>query len=218
MNVSGGRCAVSFLRKILCSWLDQVEQVAELRRRVSAMPRTRNHRGSARSETPATTVLQRRRHVDQHVAAADQIHARERRIDGDVLPGEDAQIAHRLFWSDSRWSSFVKKRAQPLGADLGLDALRVEAGAGLVERTRDRPGRWRRSAWPLAARTRPGTRASAIAIEYASWPGRAPGHPDPDRLVPRRLPSTISGNTVALQLVEHSGSRKKLVTLIRTSR
>src|SRR5580765_3345549 len=38
--------------------------------------------------------LQRRGEIDQKIPATDQIHAGKRRIIGDIVPGEDAQIAN----------------------------------------------------------------------------------------------------------------------------
>ena len=71
-------------------------------------------------------------HVDQHVAAADQVEAAERRVGGQVVPGEDAQLADRLA------DLVVAVRAdeeppQPLGGDVDLDVVEVDAGAGLLQ-------------------------------------------------------------------------------------
>ena len=77
--------------------------------------------------------LQRRGHVDQDVAAADQIHVRERRIGGEVLAREDADVADRLV--DPVEVVFLLEEAvQPFGRELGLDALGIEPGAGPLQR------------------------------------------------------------------------------------
>jgi hypothetical protein len=41
-------------------------------------------------------LLEHRSHVDQNVAAADQVQAREQRVHRKVLPGENAAFAHRF--------------------------------------------------------------------------------------------------------------------------
>ncbi len=79
--------------------------------------------------------LERRRHVDHDVAAGHQVDARERRIDRQVLAREDAQVADALL--DAVVAVLLDEElAEALGADLGLDALGIDAGAGPIERAR----------------------------------------------------------------------------------
>ena len=77
--------------------------------------------------------LQRRGHVDKHIAATDEIHMRERRVGGQVLAREDAALADRFV--DAVEVVFLLEEAvQPLGRELGLDALGIEPGAGPRQR------------------------------------------------------------------------------------
>ena len=39
--------------------------------------------------------LERGIQVDQHIAATDQVHTREGRVDGQIVPGENAKIPDR---------------------------------------------------------------------------------------------------------------------------
>ena len=76
--------------------------------------------------------LQLRVQVDEDVAAEDQVEPRERRIPGEVLAREDAQVAHHLADAvaavDPR-----EEAAQPLGDDVGRDARRIDAGARVLD-------------------------------------------------------------------------------------
>ncbi len=67
--------------------------------------------------------------VDHHVPAADQIHARERRIGQHVVPGEDADVADRLA-DPIAAVGFHEEASQPLARHFVLDAAREQPGAG----------------------------------------------------------------------------------------
>ena len=115
--------------------IGEFEQVAEGADRLG-LPEDQEPAGVQREmEHRQEPFLQHRRHVDQHVPAGDEVDARERRVDGDVLPGEHAQVAHRLLDPVAALLAH-EEPAQPLGRDLGLDAFRIDAGARLLERRR----------------------------------------------------------------------------------
>ena len=78
-------------------------------------------------------LLQRRGHVDQDIAATDEIHMRERRIGGQVLASEDAAIADR-FVDAVELVFLLEEAVQPLGRELGLDARGIAPGAGPLQR------------------------------------------------------------------------------------
>ena len=78
-------------------------------------------------------LLQHDVHVDQDVAAENQVETREGRILGQVLPREDAQIAHGL--ADAVAAIDLREEAaQDLRRDVRLDARRIESGAGVFDR------------------------------------------------------------------------------------
>ena len=77
--------------------------------------------------------LQWRRHVDEHIAATDEIDARERRVRGNVLTCEDANITNRLV-DPVDMILFVKEASQPFRGNLGFDTFRIRARARTVER------------------------------------------------------------------------------------
>src|SRR5262249_8066930 len=77
-------------------------------------------------------LLQGHVEIDQDVPATDQVEPGEGRIDGQVVPGEDAQIAHRL--ADLVVAiDLGEEAAQPVGGDVQLDVVHVDAGAGLFQ-------------------------------------------------------------------------------------
>ena len=78
-------------------------------------------------------LLQRGAEIDQHVAAADQVELRERRVPRHVLRREDARVPNRLadLIAPVR---FDEEAAQPVGRDLGLDACGECPGAGSGDR------------------------------------------------------------------------------------
>ncbi len=79
-----------------------------------------------------TLLLQHRLEVDQHVAAADQVDARERRVGEHVVAREHAHVADRL--ADPVAAVDLDEEApQPLGGDVLRDGLRVDAGARLLD-------------------------------------------------------------------------------------
>jgi hypothetical protein len=77
-------------------------------------------------------LLQRRFQIDQQVAAADQVHLRERRIDQQVLLGKDAHIAHVLVDAVAALH-LHKKAAQPFRGNVALNIFRINAVARLVD-------------------------------------------------------------------------------------
>src|SRR5262249_245155 len=70
--------------------------------------------------------LQRRAEVDHHVAAADQIEFRKRRILRHVLPSEDAAIADRLADAIAA-IHLAEETAEPLGRHFADDILGIKA-------------------------------------------------------------------------------------------
>src|SRR5438270_1893373 len=70
--------------------------------------------------------------IDQEVSAAHQIEPREGRVAGEVLAGEDAQIADRL--RDLVVAIELDEEApQPRARDLTGDVVEVQPCAGLVD-------------------------------------------------------------------------------------
>ena len=201
MNVSGGRLADLPLAVDLVGAGRELEQVAERPDRFGQAQHQEAAGIQREVKHRQQPLLQRRRHVDQHVAAGDEIDARERRIDGDVLAGEHAQVADALL--DAVVAILPgEEPAQPLGADLGLDALGIEAGARLVERRRVAEVGGEdldRRAWSSRCR---GTRAAPSRSNRP--PGRS-SSPAPRRgsACPSALPLTIAGKTCSLQVLEH---------------
>ena len=76
------------------------------------------------------SLLQRRAHVDQHVPATDEIQLGKRRIAGQIVPREDAQIAHELL-DLIAMVGLDEKRLQPRRRHPGDSRLGVDAGAGI---------------------------------------------------------------------------------------
>ena len=78
-------------------------------------------------------LLQLRLQVDEHVAAHDEVHLREGRIGGQIVPREDAELAHRL--ADLMLAIHLHEEApQPRPRDIELDIVRVDPGARLHDR------------------------------------------------------------------------------------
>lgn len=78
-------------------------------------------------------LLQGGRHVDEDLAAGDQIDVRERRIGGDVLPGEDAHVTDRL--GDAAAVLLLLEEApQTRRRNLGFVAVGTDAAARLLQR------------------------------------------------------------------------------------
>ncbi len=77
-------------------------------------------------------LLQRRRQIDQHVAATHHIDMGKGRVQGQVLARKDAQIAHR-FVDAVDMVLLLKKTSQALGTDLGFDIVGINAGARFVQ-------------------------------------------------------------------------------------
>ena len=77
-------------------------------------------------------LLRARLEIDQHVAATDEVYARERRVGGEVLPREDHHIAHRLIDTVAA-VRLDKEPLQALWGEIGDEALRVQTTAGLLQ-------------------------------------------------------------------------------------
>ena len=78
-------------------------------------------------------LLQLRLQVDEHVTAHDEVHLREGRIGGQIVPREDAELAHRL--ADLMLAVQLHEEApEPRRRDIELDVLRVDPGARLHDR------------------------------------------------------------------------------------
>src|SRR5207302_1682698 len=69
---------------------------------------------------------------DEEVAAADQVEARVGRVAGQVVPGEDAQLADALADVVVPFDP-EEEAAQPFRRDVDLDVVHVDARAGLVQ-------------------------------------------------------------------------------------
>ena len=204
MNVSCGR-----LRRLLLP-IDLVRAIRELEQVVERADRF----GQAQDEEPARIqgevehrqqpFLQRRRHVDQHVAARHQIDARERRIDRDVLPREDAEVAHALL-NPVVPILLDEEPSQPLGTDFRLDALRIEAGARLVEEAGiAEVGREDLNRSLRLGRVEELQQGHRDRVRLLA--GRAARHPDADR---RSVGLAVDdrGEDLALEILEHLRDR-----------
>src|SRR5579871_4272366 len=77
--------------------------------------------------------LQHGTEIDEDVAATDQIHARERRITEDILPGEDAHVADR-FGNLVSVGHFVEEAPEAYLGDFSGDVLLVKTGARALNR------------------------------------------------------------------------------------
>ena len=88
--------ARDLLRIDLVRPVHHLEQPVELPHRLGRPEHQESRHVERVMEGRQDPPLQRRGHVDQDIAATDQIHMRERRIGGDVLAREDAAIADRL--------------------------------------------------------------------------------------------------------------------------
>jgi hypothetical protein len=76
--------------------------------------------------------LQARLEIDQEVAAANQVDARERRVGDETLAGEHHHFAERLAYPVAALL-LDEKVPQPLWRDVVGEALGVQAVAGLVQ-------------------------------------------------------------------------------------
>ena len=125
-------------------------------------------------------LLQHRVHVDEDVAAEDQIQARERRVPGQVLSGKHAHVADRLADAVAAVGA-DEERAQAFRRYVLGDAGRIDAGAGELDggladvgRENLHAGVRMISLQDLGQRDRHGVGLFA---------GRAAGHPGPKGLV-----------------------------------
>jgi hypothetical protein len=156
--------------------------------------------------------LQRRLEIDEQIAAGEQVEARERRVRGDVLPREDAQVAHRLrdlevpVHADEEPAAALRRHVEQRG--LGYKAWRAWSTACSETSV----------AKTCASTGRLGSIASTrqIAREYASSPVAQPGtqmRTGWSRGRSRR----ILGKTFEERNENVAGSRKNEVTEIRKS-
>src|SRR2546426_6155705 len=77
-------------------------------------------------------LLQQRIHVDEHIAAADQVDLGERGVFGHVVPGKHAHVADTLV--DLVVPIHLYKEAsQPLRRNIRLNAFRIGATASSVD-------------------------------------------------------------------------------------
>ena len=77
-------------------------------------------------------LLHRRAEIDQHIAATDEVHLGKRRVVDDILPRKDAHVADGL--ADAVAAARPREKApQPLGRDVGLDALGIDRVARAVQ-------------------------------------------------------------------------------------
>ena len=126
-------------------------------------------------------LLQHRPEVDEHVAAADEVEPRERRVLRQVLAREHAHFADRL--RDLVAAIHLDEEPpEPIGADLGQTAFGVESRPRLLDRRVADVGAEylnRVGAAPIAEvlEQHDGHRVDLLA-------GRASGNPDADRLAP----------------------------------
>src|SRR3989442_11656567 len=83
-------------------------------------------------ESGERLLLQTRLKINQQVAATDEVHARERRVADEILPGEDDHLAQRL---DDPVAAFLldKKASQALRRDILHEALGVKTVPGFVQ-------------------------------------------------------------------------------------
>lgn len=77
-------------------------------------------------------LLPARFEIDQEVAAADEVHARERRVGDEVLTREDHHVPQRLADSVATFR-LDEEPPQAHRRDVGDEALRVETTAGFLQ-------------------------------------------------------------------------------------
>ena len=161
--------------------------------------------------------LQVRAHVDEQVAAADQVEPGERGIRDHVLLGEDQRVADALLDAVGGAFRFLGEEAgQAFRRDVGGDAGRVRAGAGLLDGLAVDVG-----AEGLHPETVP--QRLHLLLEQDGdgvglLAGGAAGHPDADDRTVGPCPRRAAECRALWRAAHASGSRKKLVTPIRRSR
>ncbi len=145
--------------------------------------------------------------IDQEVAAADQVQARERRIACHVLPREDAQVANVL--RDPVLAVLPDEETlQALGRDVldafdGYTPARAFSSAASLTSV---PKIWIRS----VGRPSPRYSTSAMATRIDLLAGRAAGHPDADAALSRDPPLTERGKHLLTQRIERGRIAKEL--------
>ena len=153
-------------------------------------------------------LLKRRIHVDQYIAATDEIKLGEGRILAHVMPGKHAQVTNLL--SDLVViPHFHKEALQTLRRDSGHGGFRVCAGPRTFDGRRTDVGAENLDSGPGARFSR--NSRSTIAIEYASSPVEHPGT-HMRRASPCGRFAMSFGRTFRCSATNASGSRKKLVT------
>ena len=150
--------------------------------------------------------------IDQQVAAADQVEARERRVLQQVLRREGDRLPERL--PDAVGVVLLLEPAlEALGRDVLGDAAGIDAAArrrpARPPRRRSRTASDRRS-----CRRPPPARTTSIAIEYASSPVEQPGTQTRIDRAGRAAPARSGAMTLSASACQASGSRKNPVTLI----
>ncbi len=151
------------------------------RRRLSRALRRSEHEEAGRRERVVERrehpLLQPRLQVDHHVPAADEVHARERRIPGHVVTREHAHLAQGL--ADLIVAVHLREEApQALRRHVLGDALEIEARARLLQSSvaevgaEDLEGR--------VARLLAGRLQEADGDRVRLLTTGAPGNPDPD--------------------------------------
>ncbi len=78
---------------LLVHWLEQLGEAADGFRRAQQQESTRVERVV---ESGEHLLLQAWREIDEQVTATDEVHMRERRVAGDVLPSEDDHLSQGL--------------------------------------------------------------------------------------------------------------------------
>ena len=121
----------------------RVDHVEQLAKRAGTLGRTEPEEAGR-----LYGVVQDRHHlplqhgleVDEQVAAADQVHARKRRVRGDVVFGEHAEIPNAL--GDAVLPvHLVEEAQQPLGRHPLGNTLGIEAGTGPLDHRAVQVGR-----------------------------------------------------------------------------
>ena len=149
--------------------------------------------------------------VDQHVAATDEVEPGERRILGQVVPGENAYVTDDFSDLVAAFRS-GEEPGQLLRRDMGQGGARVDAGAGFFDcRFADIGGE--NLEWNVHFRAvQEFHQANGDRISLLT--GGAAGHPDPDWILG---PSVLNqgGEHPLLQFLEDPRFPKECVTVIR---
>ena len=154
-------------------------------------------------------VMERRDHaflqgwceVDEQIAAADEVDARERRIGRDVLLGEKAHLPDGF--ADAVLVILAGEEApQALGRDLRFDVLGIDALAGPLQQRLGEIGREHLNRGPSRLVLEEFQKRHHQRIRFLA--GRASRHPDTDRRV-RGLVLQDLGEDAVLERLESLG-------------